>query len=118
MNLDELERTRADFEYDISLISTFDPLKRQLLQHAMEYLMQRVAWALADQSERATIDVTRSRAHNAFLATLNILTRNAANSGAKLEWRRRFAIQGQSQERKGLGDFACYLAFHTSIMAR
>ncbi len=118
MTLDEMERARQGLEQDIRRLTDASALKHHLLRNAAEYLTARLNWAVADEVERRNLDAGRSRTHDSFLVLLNIVTRQSARTGAGLEWRKEFGVQGECEERRALGDFACYLAFCSAIAAR
>jgi hypothetical protein len=118
MTLTELERAREGFEADLKLIGNPETMRRQLLRLSKEYLQIRVEWGLAGDSARTLMDESRTRSHDAFLTSLNAVTRQAVALGSRLEWRRAFGVSGASEERKALGDFACYLAFNFALESR
>ena len=56
-------------------------------------------------------DLSRSMAHDAFIMSTNIVARTQGSIGA--EWRDRL-----SDDRKRIGDFACYIALFEGMQAR
>jgi hypothetical protein len=94
---------------ETSLVS----LKRSLYQLAIDYATTRSRWPLMDQEQRNEIDTRRTMAHNAFIDSVNILSRNMVKQEEDNSWR---AILGD--DRKVIGDFACYVAFFLALEAR
>jgi hypothetical protein len=114
----DLEKARVGLDDDLKLLKDGPRLALTLRLCAVEYLQARLAWSMTPQAQRADIDAARTRAHDAFLASLNAITRAAAAEGATLNWRKAFAVAGEVEERKRLGDFACYLAFRVAVAVR
>ena len=84
-----------------------------LLNAANRYARIRVDWYMADGNQRRIMDQNRSRAHNVFIDHCNILARNMAERGIDATWRSRLG-----DDRKAIGDFACYIHAYIGIMAR
>jgi len=118
MTVDQLERDRQALEKGLKALTDGAAHRTRLLESALAYLTARVAWSLAELTDRTDKDTARTRAHDAFLGILNIATRAIARTGESLEWRKRYMDCGPTEERKALGDFACYLAFEQSLSVR
>jgi hypothetical protein len=88
-------------------------LKADLIEAAVRYAQIRVEWLLADPERRRHIDEDRTRAHNAFIATCDILGRNMDQHGEDGSWRADLGT-----DRKRIGDFACHLHCMLGIAAR
>ncbi len=93
--------------------STFQNLKSELIQAAIRYSRLRVDWQLSDLEERKNLDNERTFAHNSFIDSCNILSRNMAKAGEDISWREQLG-----NDRKSIGDFACYLTCILGIEAR
>ena len=93
--------------------SSLDSLRRDLVSAAVRYAGMRVEWALADLADRPRMDVARTAAHDALIDACNILSRNMARAGEDNRWRARLG-----DDRKAIGDFACYLHALLGIRAR
>ncbi|HEX3663928.1 MAG TPA: hypothetical protein VHU23_01675 [Rhizomicrobium sp.] len=118
VGIPDLENSFSAFEQDLALLEDGDELRQQLVRLAGEYLMARIQWAFYDASQRGSAGSNRTRAHDAFIAALNAFTRKAAAGGSSLGWRRTFSVNGEVEERKRIGDFACYIAFRAALQAR
>lgn len=94
-------------------LSSLGNLRDSLFRAAVEYAQIRAHYRLATLEERAELDQHRTLAHNALVSSCNILSRNMAQRGENIEWR---AMLGD--DRKTIGDFACYLHCILGIEAR
>ena len=88
-----------------------DGLKRALFGAAARYAHLRVEWFLADAEGRVAVDATRTKAHDAFIDSCNILSRAMASEGNS--WRRLLG-----DDRKEIGDFACHVHASLGVRAR
>lgn len=76
----------------------------ELLRYARDYAQVRAEWFSMDHEERRLRDASRTAAHNAFIDSCNILSRAMAKAGESNAWR-----ADLGDDRKTLGDFACFL---------
>jgi hypothetical protein len=88
-------------------------LRRDLVEAAIRYAALRVQWLQTEGEVRADVDVRRTRAHNAFIDQCNILARTMAARGEDISWR-----ETLGQNRKDIGDFACYIHCFLGLAAR
>lgn len=88
-------------------------LHRDLYRKALDYAHIRATWALLSTGERLEKDRGRTLAHNAFIDACNILSRNMAKAGEDNAWRALL-----TDERKTIGDFACWLHALVAIEMR
>lgn len=93
--------------------SQLTTLRQDLLIAASRYAAKRVEWYLADTASRQAMDTARTAAHDAFIDTCNILSRNMTKVGEDNRWRARLG-----DDRKAIGDFACYLHALLGVRAR
>jgi hypothetical protein len=88
-------------------------LRNDLYKAAVRYAGIRTTWFLADSSGRAEIDASRRMAHDAFIDSCNILSRQMREHGEKNDWR------GLVGEVRGeIGDFACFVHCLLGLSAR
>lgn len=80
---------------------------------ATAYAQARAEWFLASRSERNERDAHRSRLHDAFIDSCNALSRRFAAEGKDIGWRRSLG-----DDRKRIGDLACYLHCVLGLEAR
>jgi len=93
--------------------TTLFELKEDLYNLAIRYAKLRTDWYLADLDSRKELDKPRTVSHDAFIDSCNILSRNMAEAGEDNSWRERLG-----DNRKEIGDFACYLSCILGIKAR
>ena len=88
-------------------------LRLDLVRAAISYSNHRVQWRLASVEQRVEMDRARRAAHNVFIDACNVLSRNMAKAGESIEWR---ALLGD--DRKEIGDFACFVVLFLGLAAR
>lgn len=88
-------------------------LREQILAAAISYARIRADWSMASPETRIEMDGRRRAAHNALIDACNILSRAMHKLGKDIAWRR---ILGQ--DRKQIGDFACWLHAILGVRAR
>lgn len=93
--------------------TTLDKLKQGLMEAAVRYAHERALWQLAAPKERAERDIGRRAAHNAPIDACDILSRNMAKQGESVAWR-----EALTDQRKEIGDFACFLRAILGVRAR
>jgi hypothetical protein len=90
-----------------------EQFRLQVLHTAIRYTNTRVEWLFMTPAERLEVDRQRTVIHNAFIDAVNILSRSMGQAGQDNQWRRLL-----SEDRKVIGDFACFLVAHMGILAR
>lgn len=88
-------------------------LYRNVFAAAVKYSQSRAGWPLWDREKRMSEDSTRTSRHNQVIDSVNILARYLQSQGKPAAWR---DVLGD--DRKRIGDFACYLVFIGSLNAR
>lgn len=84
-----------------------------MINRACRYASIRCDWEFMSREERMEADPGRTSAHNAFIDSLNILSRLIKSDGIETPWREQLG-----EERKRIGDFACFVAYITGISNR
>ena len=79
-------------------------LQRDLFHTAIRYARLRATWLLVDHQARMDMNSERTAAHNTFIDSCNILSRCMADNNLDTSWR-----ASLGDDRKIIGDFACYL---------
>lgn len=87
-------------------------LFKNVFAAAVKYSQSRAGWPLWDGAKRQE-DYTRTSRHNQVIDSLNILARYLKMQGKPASWR-----DALGDDRKQIGDFACYLVFIGSLNAR
>jgi len=104
---------KAKYCYGIILESEERALRRELFSKALEYARIRAQWMVASLDQRKEMDQRRTLAHNAFFDACNIMSRNMGKNDEDNSWRAELG-----DDRKIIGDFACYIHFFLGIEAR
>lgn len=86
-------------------------LYRDMIARAVRYAHIRAGWNTLTREQKVEKDDSRTTAHDAFIVSVNIVARVEGDAGAA--WRERL-----TDERKRIGDFACYIALFEAIRAR
>lgn len=84
-----------------------------LLAAAVKYSESRSNWPLWDKEKKLEEDAARTSRHNQVIDCFNILARYQRKQGNPAAWR---DVLGD--DRKRIGDFACFLVFIESLNAR
>ncbi len=108
MNLHEAQSIYLDLKK-----SQHQPLANALLKSAVRYARLRVDWLMCYAEGRIELDMERTAAHDAFISSCDILSRNMAKSGEDARWRKLIG-----EDRKAIGDFACLLHAVMGLTAR
>lgn len=86
-------------------------LYNQMLQKAVRYANTRSKWHTLTRDEKLESDDSRTMLHDSFIASVNIIARTEGEIGA--QWKELL-----TDDRKRIGDFACYVALFLAIDAR
>jgi hypothetical protein len=105
-----LDHTTALQAYNKVSQTRLTDLRNALLKAAVRYAAIRAEWHFMSATERATADPGRTIAHNRFIDTCNILSREQAKIGEDNKWREAIGM-----ERKLIGDWACYVSCFIGI---
>lgn len=88
-------------------------LYNELIDDAIRYSQIRAKWINMNNDEKKNIDATRTCSHNALITDFNILSRYLKLKGKNTFWKEKLG-----DDRKLIGDFACYIVFINSINSR
>lgn len=86
-------------------------LYNRLIEKAVRYAHIRAEWNTLSREEKLERDSSRTAAHDSFIASVNIISRTEGKIGS--QWRERL-----TDDRKRIGDFACYISLFLSLEAR
>ncbi len=84
-----------------------------MLKAAFAYAAVRADWELYDNEEKMNRDKGRTAKHDGFIMAITILSRLMKAGGADIAWFERLG-----ENRKRLGDFACFLTYMAGISNR
>ncbi len=83
------------------------------VQRCFKYTLVRCKWEFMDYQERIDADPSRTRMHDTVIDSIEILARLANKEGMDISWR-----EDLGDERKRIGDFACFVTYITGISNR
>jgi RNAse (barnase) inhibitor barstar len=86
-----------------------------LIKDVLEYAAIRSKWSTFTKEEHMDRekDLVRTGKHNIVISSFNVLSRYLEKIGKDIKWREQLG-----EERKRIGDFACYIAFIFGLNAR
>jgi hypothetical protein len=87
--------------------------KKSFYKIAVRYANLRAQWSTVNREEREAMNEERRSAHNVFIDACNIMSRNMIMNGEDAFWRKELG-----DDRKLVGDFACYISFVLGIISR
>lgn len=90
-----------------------DEIVQDFLKKAFSYAAIRAEWGLWTKEERREKDEYRTIRHNSFIDSLNILCRLLNKEDIATPWREQLG-----NERKRIGDFACFTAYIAGLNNR
>jgi len=108
-----LDYTTARHCYELIQESSQAAYRRELFAKAAEYARLRTQWLLFSREQRLEMDRRRAQAHNAFIAACNSLAREMTGHDEDDSWR-----IDLGDDRKLIGDLACYIHCFLGIEAR
>lgn len=82
-----------------------------LIEKAIRYAHIRAGWNALSREEKLEKDESRTAAHDSFISSINIISRTEGEIGS--QWREKLG-----NDRKRVGDFACYISLFLSLEAR
>ena len=83
------------------------------INRATRYTYIRNQWETMSTEERMSADDSRTQAHNVVITSLNTLARIVERDDGDASWRAQLG-----DERKRIGDFACFVSYITGISNR
>jgi len=102
----------AEKIYSQIISSSLTSMVDKLIRSGIRYARLRVDWYLLPTAERHERDNEQRIAHDAFISSCNILSRNMGEIGEDISWRR---ILGSN--RKNIGDIACVIQMIIGLRA-
>ena len=104
----------AEIGSDVETLELYD----ELMKVATRYAAIRANWLLLSRKEKNEQDSGRTSCHNSVITHFNMLARYLKQQGKTAAWRDELGYEEDDpNNRKAIGDFACYLAFVNGINA-
>lgn len=94
-------------------------LYREFLKVSIRYGVIRAEWPMLSMDEKVERDSDRTSCHDSVIIHMNMLARYLKKQEKAVVWRDRLGYEENDPDnRKVIGDFACYLAFVNGLNAR
>jgi len=87
--------------------------KEDLFDIAISYARIRTDWNFKSSEEKMADEELRTRTHNTLIDACNILSREMIKVNEDASWR-----LGLGNDRKEIGDFACYVHLFLGLFSR
>ena len=105
----------AEIGADADALELYD----ELIKIATRYATIRANWLLLSREEKNEQNSGRTSCHNSVRIHFNMLARYLKQQGRTAAWRDELGYEEDDpNNRKAIGDFACYLAFANGISTR
>ena len=112
--LDKAEKIyRAIVSQEANGDAEFRRLFATMQERAVSYAEYRAKWLTMSLAQRLEVDETRSRHHDLFIKAKNDLAKYMYSNKMNIDWEDELG-----EDRKRIGDFACYMVFLMSLHAR
>lgn len=119
LSLEEMASLHRDMVNEIGNDTDSLELYEELIITATRYMVFRSNWLLWSKEEKMDQDPGRTSCHNSVIVKFNQLARYLKTQGKAAAWRDTLGYEEDDKYfRKKIGDFACYLVFVNSILAR
>lgn len=119
LSLEEMASLHKEIVDDVGNDSDSLELYEELITTATRYMAFRSNWLLWSKEEKLNQDPGRTSCHNSVIIKFNQLARYLNMQGKSAAWRDTLGYEEDNPYfRKRIGDFACYLVFVNSVLAR
>ena len=116
--IEECQRLHDEMATEIIGDPDAEELYEELIETAADYSTIRALWTIRPIEWRADHDDTRTMYHDAVITSFNVLARYLKQQGKAAEWRDYLGYDEAGDDRKRIGDFACFLVFIHGINGR
>ena len=119
MPLEDMQKCYNMMMAEIEKDETGQYLYEKVVAQATAYANYRAQWGLWDREAKTENDPLRSACHDSLISKFDILARNLRKLGYTANWRDMLGdVEKDPVYRKRIGDFACYIVFVNSLLAR
>ncbi len=115
LGFDDMTEILSELNNSIKQVKADDKMDFYVdfLAKAFKYAGVRSEWELFENYERAEKDAYRTSMHNSFITSINVLSRLCESEDIDNSWRLKL-----SDDRKVIGDFACFVAYVNGLCNR
>lgn len=119
LSLKEMASLHKDMAGEIGNDPDSLELFEELIVTATRYMVFRSNWLFWSKEEKMDKDSSRTACHDSVIVKFNQLARYLKMQGKAAAWRDALGYEEDDRYfRKRIGDFACYLVFVNSVLAR
>lgn len=119
LSIEEMAALHNDMAEEIGNDDDSLELYEELITTATRYMVFRSNWLLWSKEEKMENDSSRTSCHNSLIVKFNQLARYLQAQGKTAAWRDTLGYEEDNKYfRKRIGDFACFLVFVNSVLAR
>lgn len=119
LSLEEMAALHSDMANEIGDDGDSLELYEELIITATRYMIFRSNWLLWSREEKIGNDSKRTSCHDSVIVKFNQLAKHLKMQGKAAAWRDILGYEEDNRYfRKRAGDFACYLVFVNSVLAR
>ena len=119
LSLEEMAALHRDMVNEIGNDTDSLELYEELITTATRYMVFRSNWLLWSREEKMDKDSSRTSCHDSVIVKFNQLARYLKSQSKSAAWRDTLGYEENDRYfRKRIGDFACYLVFVNSVLAR
>jgi len=113
-----LDYKLAKNSFEIIKNSKADSEKDKLFWKAIRYADIRSRYTLYDYQQQLASNVERTQIHNELLDCIENLAVKQQELNEDNTWRNEIGLSRSGEERKRIGDFACYIAMFLGLQSR
>lgn len=119
ITIEQMKKIHEDMLIEIGEDEDALELYGDLCNAIFPYAEIRAKWHTLSREEKMDKDPFRTSCHDNVILHLNMLARYLKMQGKTAQWREVLGDEkADKSDRKGIGDFCCYIIFINSICAR
>lgn len=119
LSMEEMHSLHKEMVEEIGNDEEAQELYRELISVSTRYMSFRSNWLLWSREEKMEKDSARTSCHDSVIVKFNMLERFLKMKGKEARWREVLGYEENDFNlRKRIGDFACYMVFVNSLLAR
>ena len=119
LSMEEMHSLHKEMVEEIGNDEEAQELYRELISVSTRYMSFRSNWLLWSREEKMEKDSARTSCHDSVIVKFNMLERFLKVKGKEARWREVLGYEENDLNlRKRIGDFACYMVFVNSLLAR
>ncbi len=119
LSFEDMQRIHLEMLDSVGKDPDAEELFCELLETAFQYANIRACWSIMSLEARGEMDRSRTSKHDSLIVKFNQLARYLERKGGDVSWRKELGYEEDDHNnRKRIGDMACYLAFVGGVNSR